>query len=83
MLFNPSFKFYTLCISNINLFCPKAFINGAMFVLVEWKGEQSRLNVLSLNQFVKIKKNYDLEKFYKVAWPVNNKKYMSKMLLIG
>jgi hypothetical protein len=58
-------------------------VNDTRFALVEWKGENGSLSVVSMTKFVKINKEYELEKFYKVIWPVDNKKYMAKLLLIG
>ena len=49
-------------------------VSYTRFALVERKGEQVRLSAHSLNQFVKNKKDFELEQFYKVVWTIKNKK---------
>ena len=53
------------------------------FSLVEWKGENGRLSVISMSQFIKTNNAYEEEKEYKVVWPADNKKYWAKLLLKG
>jgi hypothetical protein len=58
-------------------------VSYTRFALVISRGENGSLSVVSMTKFVKISKEYELEKFHKVILPVDNKKYMAKLLLKG